>query len=152
MSSQNLKYFFLNLEKEWKMLSWLTQTISSKNILSQRRKAIYPAPKSPSPPPACYKKFPRRLGWTGLQQTRKIQTSESARSWVQQPSAPTSTTTTSFSAVTFYQTAELADKWTEHGPTLLMEISDIVFQVLSTSPAGQQASRPRLNNSKATYM
>ena len=48
--NQNLKYFFLNLEKEWKMLSWLTQTISSKNILSQRRKAIYPAPKSPSPP------------------------------------------------------------------------------------------------------
>ena len=46
---ENLEYFFYNLEKAWSILSWLTRTISSKSILSQRRKPIQPT-RRPIPP------------------------------------------------------------------------------------------------------
>ena len=120
--NQNLKYFFLNLEKEWKMLSWLTQTISSKNILSQRRKAIYPAPKSPSPPWPVLKSS--QEGWAATNKKNSdvwecAELSAAAQcSHLSSPPPPLSV------QWLFTRPAQLSDKWAEHVPSLLEEISD----------------------------
>ena len=87
-----------------------TDNFIKKHFITKEKSDLSRPKKSLPPSLACYKKFPRRLGCNKQEKFRRLEERGAECSSLVQPCAPTSTTTSYSSALTFYQTAELSDK------------------------------------------